>query len=350
MAYCCEPYLIVLDFFEFLLALILRAALDTIFLFTSPIWYFIEAYQSASTGPKAFHSVVITGASGGIGRAVAIEFAQRNTKCTLFLLGRNTDRLRETKQLCLEHMDDSQSSVYCFSADMTNKEQVQQVMNKCDDIRPVDLIFANAGISNKCTSSDDWFDRFDELLRVNVLGTFNCVFPVLKRMIKRKRGHIAINASVASYHPLFGSTSVYSATKVFLRFMTQTLAVSLMYYGVDCTVINLGWVDTPLIPQGAQRWSVSAEDTASVIANGLYRNKSSIEFPFHFSFLMWYVGGLHPVFRQCIAWIAMPGDAEPNHVFSRYLGEGVSEEYVDEDDRKDERKKERAPLMSPNED
>ena len=133
----------------------------------------------------------------------------------------------------------------------------------------------------------------------------NTVFPILKRFIHRKRGHIAFNCSLASYYPLFGSSSAYSATKVFLKFMCQTLSISLMYYGIDCTHIELGWIDTPMIVDGTRKYAKTSENAAAVIVNGLYRNRASIHYPFHFSFLMWYVGGLHPVLQQCISWISM---------------------------------------------
>ena len=354
-----EPFLIVLDFLEFILTLILRAVFDFIFLCTSPIWYLIEAFQSASKGTKQFHSILITGASGGIGQAVAIEFVQKNPSVTLFLLGRDKDKLQETKQLCLQYNDNTNESIHCFSVDNTNKKQVEKIINKCDKIKPIDLLFANAGMSNNQTNTDDWFERYEQIFNANVIGTFNTVFPCIKKFIKRKHGHIAINASLASYQVLLGSTSVYSATKVFLRFMCQTLAVSLMYYGIDCTVINLGWINTTMIAPGARKWAKSTESTATVIVNGLYRNKSSVQYPFHFSFLMWYIGGLHPVLNNCIAWISMPGPAESNHVFQRYIDDdgGVSYDF---DDRKEEEfdmiavdkddRKERAPLMSDEED
>ena len=345
MAYCLEPFLIVTDFLEFILSLILRSTLDAIFLFTSPIWYIIEAYQSASTGKKEFNSILITGASSGIGRAVAIEFAQKNPSVTLFLLGRNKERLEETKQLCSQYVT-NQQSIYCHAVDNTDKKEMEKIIYKCDDINPIDLVFANAGIGNQQTNSNDWFDRYEQLVNTNIFGTFNTVFPAIKRFIKRKHGHIAFNASIASYQVLFGSTSIYSATKVFIRFMCQTLACSLMYYQIDCTVINLGYVDTNMISgmgKGAKKWSKSAEDTASVIVNGLYRNKSTIHFPWHLSFIMWYVGGLHPVLNNCISWISMPGPREPNHVFSDYLdeengdGDGKNERrMIHNDDKKEE--------------
>jgi len=110
--------------------------------------------------------------------------------------------------------------------------------------------------------------------------------------------------------------------------------VSLKYYKVDCTLINLGWIDTDQTPRGAKNYAKSPEDTAAVIINGLYRKKSVIQYPFHWSFLQWYLGTLHPVINYCINWLSMPGPDEPNHVFSRYLGNYkvtvVSEESEDD--------------------
>ena len=353
MACKLEPWLIVLDFIEFILALIFRAVLDFILLCTSPIWYIIEAFQSASPrGTKQFNSILITGASGGIGQAVAIEFVSKNPNVTLFLLGRDKEKLERTKELCLQQVnvgetndeydnddmdkshlnEDDEIQIHCFSVDNTNKKEVEKIINKCDDIKPIDLLFSCAGITNRQIESNDWFDRYQDIVNVNIIGTFNTVFPVMKKFLKRKRGHIAFNASIASYQVLLGSTSVYSATQVFIRFMCQTLAVSLMYYGIDCTVINLGWIDTDMIAPGARKFAKSKETTATVIVNGLYRNKSSIHYPFHFSFLMWYIGGLHPVINNCIAWISMPGPGESNHVFENYIDDNDDDDGEDGDD------------------
>eukprot|EP01084_Bolivina_argentea_P144002 252757_1 len=325
MAYKLEPYLVIFDYLEFTLSLILRMVFDFIFLCTSPIWYFIEAFQSATKGHKIFNTVLITGASSGIGQACAIEFAQRNPKITLFLLARDEEKLNETKRLCLQYIN-NQESVHCYCVDNTNKKEVERIINECDEKAEIDLFFANAGISNMRTNSADWFERYEQIINTNIIGTFNCVFPIMKRFIKRKRGHIAFNASVACYNILLGSTSVFSATKVFIKFMCQTISISLMYYNIDCTVINLGYVDTNSIYSGVKKFAKSKENTASVIVNGLYRNKSSIHYPFHFSFLMWYIGSLHPVLNSCINWISMPGEEEPNHVFNKYLNDGNKEE------------------------
>merc|ERR1712176_1108622 len=75
---------------------------------------------------------------------------------------------------------------------------------------------------------------------------------------------------------------------------------------------------------GLRKYAKKPEDAASVIVNGLFRNKSSI----HFSFLMWYFGGLHPVIQQCISWLCMPGPEEPNHVFQNYLSCAHEEEKI----------------------
>merc|ERR1712154_110128 len=107
------------------------------------------------------------------------------------------------------------------------------------------------------------------------------------------------------------------------KFMCQTLSVSLMYYGIDCTHIEM-------VMDGTRKYSKKPNDAAAVIVNGLYRNRASIHYPFYFSFLMWYFGGMHPVLQQCISWISMPCPNEPNFVFRKYL------KHKQDDDEKEE--------------
>merc|ERR1712176_1141707 len=109
-----------------------------------------------------------------------------------------------------------------------------------------------------------------------------------------------------------------------------------MYYGIDCTHIEMGWIDTQMIMDGTRKYSKKPNDAAAVIVNGLYRNRASIHYPFYFSFLMWYFGGMHPVLQQCISWISMPGPNEPNFVFRKYLKHKQDSSNDDDDEKEEE--------------
>eukprot|EP01084_Bolivina_argentea_P310752 537775_1 len=320
-----DKWLVILDYLEYVLSLTLRTVFDILFLLTNPIWYLIEAYQTKYTtlNRKTFNTILITGASSGIGQGVAIEFAKRssthsNSDLTLFLLGRNMNRLKKTQQKCLQY--NSQINIYCHSVDIRNKKQLRNILiEECDTHKPIDLVFANVGINSAECSTWDWFDHFDEIVNVNVIGTFNTISPLLKRFIKRKHGHIAFNASLSSYNTMFGRNSIYTASKAFIRFLCAIIRCSVMYYNIDCTVINLGFIDTPMNGDNVAKLCKSVETTSEVIVNGLCRNKVTIDYPFHFSFIMWYIGSLHPILYSCISCIFKPDKEQCDTTFVDYL-------------------------------
>lgn len=222
---------------------------------------------------------IITGASSGIGAALARELSKRGW--SLALLARRGDLLDELKRELRESC-----SVVC---DVTDLASVRDAVLKSEELLggPFDLAVANAGIS-----VPTWATKFnvadaEQIMRVNVIGMFYLFDAVVPSMVERKSGRFVGIASIAGLRGL-PSASVYSASKAAMQNFLEASRVELAHAGVGVTIVNPGWVDTPIIEKykGAVPFLVSAPKAARIIADGIEAGKRTIEFPLPMSALM----------------------------------------------------------------
>ena len=162
--------------------------------------------DSAASSPV--RRIVITGASSGLGRALATELAQRFPGSTMLLLARRADRLAELAA------DLPQVQCVCETVDITDHERLSGICRRfVDEHGAPDIVIANAGISVG-TLTDEPEDRavFARILAVNVQGVFDSFAPFLDAMKAARRGTLVGIASVAGVRGLPGS-GAYSASK-----------------------------------------------------------------------------------------------------------------------------------------
>ena len=222
----------------------------------------------------------VTGASSGIGRELALQLATKNIK--VFASARRTDKLK-----ILSSLNDN---IYPISMDVSQINDVRKKTNFFleDDNFP-DLIILNAGVS-KLFTIDKIEESYQEIVRsmdVNYFGVINCLAVLLPSMIKRKRGHIAVMASVAGYRGLPNSLA-YSPTKAALINLVEILRTELTPIGITVSVINPGFVDTDATRINKFRMPkmVSVEYAAEKILRDLKKLKYEIAFPFGFTFFI----------------------------------------------------------------
>lgn len=222
----------------------------------------------------------VTGASSGIGRELALQLATKNIK--VFASARRTDKLK-----ILSSLNDN---IYPISMDVSQISDVRKKTNFFleDDNFP-DLIILNAGVS-KLFTIDKIEESYQEIVRsmdVNYFGVINCLAVLLPSMIKRKRGHIAVMASVAGYRGLPNSLA-YSPTKAALINLVEILRTELTPIGITVSVINPGFVDTDAsrINKFRMPKMVSAEYAAEKILRDLKKLKYEVAFPFGFTFFI----------------------------------------------------------------
>lgn len=221
-----------------------------------------------------YFSIVITGASSGIGKALALEYAKDNV--ALYLMGRNLEKLEEVSKLCTALGAIVQIEV----VDICNREQMATQILSFDRMYPVDLVIANAGIGiGKNISKEPDSDPLD-VIGTNILGLHATIEPLIVKMKERKKGQIAIMSSLASFRG-FAKHYVYNGTKAYGRIYGQGLRLDLKRFGIKVSTIAPGFVKTPLTDKNNfyMPLLVPAEKAAHIIRKGLQNNKSLIAFP-----------------------------------------------------------------------
>src|SRR6478752_7698159 len=221
---------------------------------------------------KTFASIVITGASSGIGEALALDYAQPGV--ALALSGRDAERLKAVADACRA----KGASVDEARIDVVDRADLAVWLTRFDDAHPVDLLIANAGLSidNGLSSLDD-FSRVRQTMAVNVDGVFNTVEPLVGRMIERGRGQIAVMASLASFIGLPYSAS-YNASKAAVRVWGESIRYVLKKRGIGVSVICPGCVVSRMTANAPfpMPFRMTSARAASIIRRGLERNHARI--------------------------------------------------------------------------
>lgn len=217
-------------------------------------------------------TILITGASSGIGAALAKAYAKKGE--TLWLLGRDLVRLEKVADQCAA----LGAKVFTETFDVRDKQKSRTLLEKIDQANPVDLAVLNAGISNFGEAETE--ERVRTLFDVNVTGLLNTLFPILDGMKARRRGQIALMSSLASFKGIAGK-GAYAGTKAAVRLYGEGLRESLKKDGILLSVICPGFVDTPLTKPNnfPMPFLMNPERAACLIKEGLSKNKPRIAFP-----------------------------------------------------------------------
>ncbi|MEX0347319.1 MAG: SDR family NAD(P)-dependent oxidoreductase [Rhizobiaceae bacterium] len=220
----------------------------------------------------------IIGASTGIGRALAHRLASQSR--TLAVSARSAERLGTLAQ---EH-----PNMVSHTLDVTDQEQVAQAAKRLDmDHGTPDLVIISSGVWHPV--KPDAFDPliFRNAVDVNFLGVINVLAAIVPKMIKRGSGHIAIIASVSGYRGL-PNAAAYSPMKAALINLAESIYPQLKRQGVDITIINPGFVDTPMtsVNKFPMPFLMTPEEAAKRISKGLDRRDYEIAFPTRFALFL----------------------------------------------------------------
>jgi NADP-dependent 3-hydroxy acid dehydrogenase YdfG len=225
-------------------------------------------------------TVLITGASSGIGQALAVRYAAEGA--TLGLLGRNSERLDSLAAECGK----LGATVRTGAIDVRSRAEMKDWIEAFDRTNPVDLVFANAGVMEGTPPGGEIeaSDMAAALIEVNVIGVLNTIQPVLPAMMARGRGQIAVMSSLAAFVPLADAPS-YCASKSAVLSYGLSLRTLLAPRGIRVNVICPGYITTPMMlrESGPKPFEMAPQRAADLICRGLARDRAIIAFPFLFA-------------------------------------------------------------------
>ena len=227
-------------------------------------------------------NILITGASSGLGEALARAYARPGV--FLALNGRNAERLAVVATTCRAQG----AAVTEAVLDVARASELEGWLLEVDRAHPFDLVIANAGISAGTGRGAESPEQTDSIVAVNVHGVMNTVVPLLPALAARGRGQIALMSSLASFRGFPGAPT-YCASKAWVRVWGEGLRVELARQAVEVSVICPGFVDTRMTQanQFAMPFLMTAERAARIIVRGLARNRGRIAFPWQTYALSW---------------------------------------------------------------
>lgn len=220
-------------------------------------------------------TILITGASSGLGAALALCYARPGVR--LFLSGRNQQRLESVAADCRGQGAVAEIAVL----DVTDKDAMNAWIMAADAARAIDLVIANAGISaGSHKGEEESCEQIRAVFATNVDGVLNTILPILPKMQERGRGQLAIMSSLAGFRG-FAQSPAYCASKAAERVLGEGLRLRMKPLGVQVSVVCPGFVKTPMTDRNNFRmpFLMNAARAAEVIRLGLALNKGRISFP-----------------------------------------------------------------------
>lgn len=241
------------------------------------------------TPVPAPRSILITGASSGIGAAMAAAYAGDGV--TLALSGRNAGRLEEVAAACRARG----AEVSTARMDVTAREEMADWIGEREAACPLDLVIANAGVSAGMGGGGESDLQTRQILATNVDGVMNTVLPALGPMRARGQGQIAIVSSLAAFRGFPGAPA-YCASKAAVRVWGESLRPSLSTEGIGVSVICPGFVRSRMtaVNEFPMPLLMDADKAARIVQKGLSRNRARIVFPWRLWAAVWLLAALPP--------------------------------------------------------
>lgn len=233
-------------------------------------------------------NIWLTGASSGIGEALAVQLASQGHQ--LIITGRRQEALDALVKKYPERM-------LAASADTTSKDDLEAIQDSLDHFGDLDMAILNAGTCEYLEITDYDSRIIEANVMTNVVGTarsLDIALPALRATrAKGKPATLVIVSSSAWWFP-FARAEGYGASKAALTYFAHALRADLAAEGIDVVVVSPGFVKTPLTDRNdfPMPFIISSEDAASRIVKGLEKGKTEIAFPRRFTWLLKALGAL----------------------------------------------------------
>ena len=220
-------------------------------------------------------TVLITGASSGIGKGLALEIAARGGR--LALVARRAEVLDEI----VNEIRAQNGTAIAVAADVRDANALKQAADRVRaDLGPIDVLIANAGtgVTDHAANLDP--EKVAEVININVLGAVNSVAAVLPEMVERRSGQLVAIASLAGYRGL-AKSAAYCASKAALSSFFESLRIDLRHTGVTVTIIYPGFIKTPLTSgrKAKMPYLMELDDGVNKILTAIEKGKKSYAFP-----------------------------------------------------------------------
>jgi short-subunit dehydrogenase len=219
--------------------------------------------------------VMITGASSGIGRGLALELSRRGAK--VGLIARRSEVLGE---LIME-IERGGGRAIAITADVQDENAMREAAIRVQsELGPIDVLIANAGIGTTTDAANLKPAEVARIFNVNVVGAANSVAAVVPEMVARGQGQLVAISSLAAYRGLPKSAS-YGASKAALSAFFESLRLDLRPKGIDITIIHPGFIKTPLTAgrEAQMPFLMELDDAVRKIVGAIERKRKSYAFP-----------------------------------------------------------------------
>lgn len=220
-------------------------------------------------------SILLTGASSGIGYAVAAKLAKNN--CKIAILSRNIDKLNE---FASGYAADK-NFILPLRCDISKKENVHSSFNTLiEKFGGIDIAILNAATSYRFEAENFSSEKGEEILSVNLTGNFYFLEKLIPYFIKKRSGMIVGVSSLADTRG-FPRSGIYNASKAAFSLLLESIRIELHNYGIKVITVRPGFVKTPMTDKNEfyMPFLMSAEKAAEIIVKGIKKEKRLIQFP-----------------------------------------------------------------------
>ncbi len=232
--------------------------------------------------------VLITGASNGIGKQLALDFAKRGSR--VIGCGRSIERLKDV----LKEVRQSSPASLMMGCDVSDAEQVHAMIGKVlSDYGRVDILINNAGVGMRKPFAETSLATIEEIMRVNYLGAVYCAHELLPSMIARRSGHIVNLSSVAGKIGTL-NMAAYCASKFAMNGWSESLYHELKPLGVKVSVVCPGPVHTGFSrnfsdsePQSPASLFIGPSDVSQAVMRAIERSQFERVMPRSLAALCW---------------------------------------------------------------